>query len=156
MIKIFISPILLSLLYFSADCQNLKFQPFFTAITVKNIDSSINWYTKVLDLKIRNRVDNDTRGFKQAILINNNIMIELVELKKSISADSLLLTQSPGTQVLGIYKFGFTVPKIDSLFQHLTAMAITFHGKMVVDPVNNKKTFLVSDPDGNLIQFFEN
>ena len=52
-------------------------------------------------------------------------------------------------------KFGFMVKEIDVLFQKLKDQNIKFTGRMVTDPINNKKTFLVNDPDDNLIQFFE-
>ena len=142
-------------LSFTAKAQKASFQPLYTAINVTNIDSSIRWYTKVLNLTLRNRVDSETRGFKQAVLVDKGIMIELVELKKVVSVDSLLKTQPPGTRTLGFSKFGFIVPQIDALFERFSTMSLAFHGKMVVDPVNNKKTFIVADPDGNLIQFFQ-
>lgn len=52
-------------------------------------------------------------------------------------------------------KFGFVVNDIDDLYRKLRDQNIKFTGRMVTDPVNNKKTFLVNDPDDNLIQFFE-
>lgn len=52
-------------------------------------------------------------------------------------------------------KFGLGVKDIDAVFQRLKNQNIKFTGRMVTDPVNNKKTFLVNDPDDNLIQFFE-
>ncbi|MNC94514.1 hypothetical protein D3C83_113890 [compost metagenome] len=52
-------------------------------------------------------------------------------------------------------KIGFLVKDIDGLFSLLKKQDIKFTGRMVTDPVNNKKTFLINDPDDNLIQFFE-
>jgi hypothetical protein len=82
-------------------------------------------------------------------------MVELVELKKSISMVTALENRPPGTKIRGYNKFGFSVPEIDGLFRHFSETGVAIFGKMVVDPVNNKKTFLITDPDGNLIQFFE-
>jgi hypothetical protein len=138
-----------------ARSQKLKLEPLFAAVVVKNIDSSMAWYSKVLGLELRNRVDNAGRGFKQAVLINKDIMIELVELTKFVSQDSLLRAQPVGTRILGYNKFGFAVKNIDALYQRFSAMQLKFYGTMVTDPVNKKKTFLLSDPDGNLVQFFE-
>lgn len=137
------------------EAQKTKFQPLFTAITVKNIDSSVLWYSQVLQLNLRNRTDNAVRGFKQAILINDGIMIELVELNKSISADTLLKARPAGNQIYGYHKFGMAVSDIETLFKDLSLLNIQFVGKMVTDQVDQRKTFLIQDPDGNLIQFFE-
>lgn len=131
------------------------FKPLFTAIMVENIDSSVSWYGKVLNLKQRNRVDNAARGFKQVIMQDKGIMIELVQLDKAVSGDSILSTYPRGSALMGFYKFGMMVSNIDAVFQQLHAMAVNVHGKMVSDPVSGKKTFIIADPDGNLIQFFE-
>ena len=149
--------LLLFLLFFShsANAQTLEIKPAFTTLIVANIDSSINWYSNVFHLRVRNRVDNTVRGFKQAILINSTSMIELVELNKTISQDSLLSQSPQGTRIRGINKFGFTVSNIDSLYKDLLSKNVRFYGKMVTDPISNKRTFLVTDPDGNLVQFFE-
>jgi hypothetical protein len=143
------------LLKLSANNQTVKLQPSFTAITVTNIDSSMNWYINTLNLRLRNRIDNDEKGFKQAILINSESMIELVELKMGISIDTLLSKYPKATQSLGFYKFGFTVSNIDKLYKELASKNVTFYGKLVTDPIDNKRTFLITDPDGNLLQFFE-
>lgn len=135
--------------------QEFTFQPSFAAITVANIDSSINWYAKMLNLQTRNRVDNAEKGFKQAILVNKETMIELVELEAGISLDSLLSIHPKGTYAHGYYKFGFTVSNIEAVHSKFALMKVNFIGRMVSDPVSNKKTFLVADPDGNLVQFFE-
>jgi len=155
MFRIYSIYFLLLISFSQLTAQTSKLQPFFTGLVVADVDSSIAWYSRVLGLKLRNRVDNEQRGFKQVVLINEEVMIELVELNKSISITSALENQSAGTKIHGFNKFGFSVPDIDSLFQQLAGQGVTFYGKMVVDPVNNKKTFLITDPDGNLIQFFE-
>jgi hypothetical protein len=141
--------------YFSAHSQITKLQPSFTAIIVANIDSSVTWYINTFNLTLRNRVDNSERGYKQAILISKLTMIELVELKKGIGRDSLLNKFPQGTQLHGLNKFGFTVPDIDALQKELTQKNVTFLGRMVTDQVSNKRTFLIVDPDKNMLQFFE-
>jgi catechol 2,3-dioxygenase-like lactoylglutathione lyase family enzyme len=151
----FLITILLSGFILSARGQTKPFVPYFTALTVKNIDSSIHWYSSALELRLRNRVDNAERGFKQAILVNDGIMIELVELAKGIAPDSVLARYSRGSNFQGFTKFGLAVPDIEKLFKQLSSAGIKLHGKMVTDPIDQKKTFLVKDPDGNLIQFFE-
>jgi catechol 2,3-dioxygenase-like lactoylglutathione lyase family enzyme len=151
----FIQSILFILFSFNLNAQKLKLQPSFTAITVANIDSSVKWYTETLKLTLRNRVDNAERGFKQAILINAETMIELVELNKGIPLDTILKNLPNGTQVNGFYKFGFTAENIDALFKELTVAKIKFYGKMVSDRISSKRTFIIEDPDKNLIQFFE-
>ena len=133
--------------------QDMK--PFFSAVVVSNIDSSIAWYKKVLGLQLRNRTDAPERGFIQANLHNKEMLIELVQVDSSLVAGKILKDHPPKTRIRGFMKFGFIVKDIDGLYKQLEDQNIKFTGRMVTDPVNNKKTFLINDPDDNLIQFFE-
>lgn len=133
--------------------QDLK--PYFSAVIVSNIDSSVAWYSKVLDLHIRNRTDAPERGFRQANLFKNDLLIELIQVDSSLPENKILERQPPKTRIRGFAKFGLTVKNIDALFSKLKEQNIKFTGRMVTDPINNKKTFLINDPDDNLIQFFE-
>lgn len=135
------------------SAQEVK--PYFSAIIVSNIDSSINWYKKVFDLKLRNRTDAPERGFIQANLENREMLIELIQVDSSLSRKGILAYHSQGTRIRGFMKFGFVVKDIGALFQRLKDQNIKFTGTTVTDAISNKKTFLINDPDDNLIQFFE-
>ena len=139
----------------AGDVHAQELKPFFTAIVVSNIDSSIAWYKKVAGLQLRNRTDAPERGFIQANLHNKEMLIELIQGDSSLSGRSILEKYPARTRIRGFIKFGFMVKDIDSLFEQLKVQNIKFTGRMVTDPVNNKKTFLINDPDDNLIQFFE-
>ena len=131
------------------------FKPYFSAVVVSNIDSSVHWYKKVLGLELRNRTDAPERGFIQANLHNKDMLIELIQIDSSLSRNKILEGYGARTRINGFMKFGLIVNDIDVLYQKLKEQNIKFTGRMVTDPVNNKKTFLVNDPDDNLIQFFE-
>lgn len=146
---------LIFLLSIGCIVHSQDFKPYFSAIVVKNIDSSLAWYKKVLGVQLRNRTDAPERGFVQANLHNGEMLIELIQVDSSLSKEKILKGQPPKTTVQGYMKFGFMVKDIDGLYNKLKDQNIKFTGRMVTDPVNNKKTFLVNDPDDNLIQFFE-
>ena len=148
---------LIFILFFIAagvvHAQEMK--PFFSAVVVTNIDSSIAWYKKVFGLQLRNRTDAPERGFIQANLHNKEMLIELIQVDSSLSAEKILKEHPAKTRIRGFMKFGLLVKDIEGLYKHLKDQNIKFTGRMVTDPVNNKKTFLINDPDNNLIQFFE-
>ena len=137
----------------SVHAQDMK--PFFSALVVSNIDSSIAWYKKVFGLQLSNRTDAPERGFIQANLHNKEMLIELIQVDSSLSQSGILERYPQKTRIRGFMKFGFVVKDIDDLYKKLKDQNIKFTGRMVTDPINNKKTFLVNDPDDNLIQFFE-
>jgi len=155
LMKPFFSLIIFQLLIVCSAGAQEKPGPFFSALTVSNIDTSISWYSRVLDLKLRNRTDNPERGFKQAVLIRKDIMIELVEVAKTVMHDSLLNSFLPGTRITGVNKIGFRVKNMDAYLDSLLARGYKIYGRVVADPIDKKRTFLIQDPDLNLVQFFE-
>ena len=97
--------------------QELK--PFFSAIVVSNIDSSISWYKKILGLELRNRTDAPERGFIQANLYNKEMLIELIQIDSSLSRTAILERYTSRTRIRGYMKFGLVVKDIDVLYQKL-------------------------------------
>lgn len=132
-----------------------KAEPYFGAVIVNNIDSSVSWYAKVLDLETQNRTDSPERGFRQANLSNEKLLIELIELEGSLSPQTVLENYPSKTSIKGIMKIGFKVDNIDTIYNNFKAMKLMFRGGMVTDPLTGKKMFIILDPDGNYIQFFE-
>ncbi|HMU47661.1 MAG TPA: VOC family protein [Chitinophagaceae bacterium] len=132
-----------------------KVEPYFGAIIVNNIDSSVLWYSTVLNLKVENRTGSPEKGFRQANLSNGKLLIELIELEGSISPQKILEEKSPKARLRGIMKIGFKADNIDSMYNNFKEKKLTFRGNMVTDPLTGKRMFLLPDPDGNYIQFFE-
>jgi catechol 2,3-dioxygenase-like lactoylglutathione lyase family enzyme len=149
--------LLLSITFISffSNSQEDSIKSFFSAVYVTDIERSIEWYSKVLDLKLRNRFDSKERGFKQVNLVNDNILIELVEIDKTIIKDTVLARYPGRTVMAGFYKTGFRVGNIDTFHKKLEGLKVNFYGNIVNDPVDQKQTFLVKDPDNNILQFFE-
>lgn len=132
-----------------------KVEPYFGAIIVNNIDSSVSWYSTVLDLKVENRTNSPERGFRQANLSNGKLLIELIELEGSISPQKILEEKSSKARLNGIMKIGFKVDSMDSVYNNFKKLKLMFRGDIVKDSVTGKKMFILVDPDGNYIQFFE-
>ena len=140
------------------DAQTEKKQavsPYFSALIVTNIDSAVHWYTTYLPLNVRNRVDNAERGFKQVILENDGMLLELVELKSVLLPSKALESLPQGTRLVGYFKVGFSVADFDTWHQELEKKQVQFYGSTFTDPISGQRSFLVKDPDGNTVQFFE-
>ena len=127
----------------------------FSAIIVTNIETSINWYATSFGFKVLNKVTSNERGFKQANLKCGTTLIELIELKTSLSPTELLKKHPKKTRIDGFFKFGFLVSEFEKWMIHLKQIKVDFHGTVVIDPISKKKMVLVKDPDGNRIQLFE-
>jgi len=130
-------------------------EAYFSAIIVSDIESSITWYSNIFGFKVLNKVESEEKGFKQANLKRENILIELIELNASLSPKSLLENYPKKTKIDGFFKFGFLVSEFEKWVDYLKQSKVEFYGSVVTDSLSGKKMLLIKDPDGNRIQIFE-
>lgn len=129
--------------------------PYFSAIIVKDLNTSLNWYVEKLGFAVFNKTELAARGIKQANLTRAGMAIELIELGTAITQDTLLTNFSQKTKIQGFFKLGFQVRDFDKWMLHLEATKANFYGGVVKDPVSGKRMVLITDPDGNRLQLFE-
>lgn len=146
---------LLSLNGLSQEDSLPELNPYFSAIIVSDIDTSINWYVKHFGFKLINRSDANNKDFQQANLERHNSLLELIEIKTSVKTDELLKDYPKRTLIEGYFKFGFVVSDFDSWLEHLNQSEVELHGSVVTNSLNGKRMLIVKDPDGNRIQLFE-
>lgn len=130
-------------------------EPYFSAIIVDNIDTSIEWYTTILGFEVLNKVELTERGIAQANLKRGTIAMELIELDSAISRDELVTMNPDFKRIQGIFKIGFSVESFNDWVTFLETSNVTFNGSVVVDEQSGKKMVIIKDPDGNSIQLFE-
>lgn len=131
-----------------------NFQPGFSAKVVKNLTTSSKWYQSVFGLKIKNEISDPNQAYKIHILESANYSVELLELKGSLVKSELLKGNPDGTEVQGHFKIGFKISNTDEWLAHLRKLKIEVPN-VWTDQKTGKKNFMIQDPDGNLIQFFD-
>ena len=134
--------------------QSPSFQvdPYFSAMIVKNIDSSVNWYQSVLGLKTR-FLPGTPQGIRVAILEASQIVLEIIENDAWLDPKEFLKGKPEGTRLHGYFKIGFKVTAMDGFIDHLNKLNISI--PRIYKDDSGKRNFLVEDPDKNLVQFFE-
>ena len=137
----------------SQDEPSTQAHPYFSAIIVNNLDTSALWYQSLFDLKVRNLPD-VPEGFRVAILESTGFVLELIENKSWLDPKKILEGKPEGTQIRGFFKIGFKVDNMDAWINHLKKFNVAVN-RIYKDDASNKRNFLVPDPDGNLVQFFE-
>jgi predicted enzyme related to lactoylglutathione lyase len=130
-------------------------KPYSSSIVVKDIDASVLWYQSVFGLTLRNRNDSPERGSKIAVLESGEFLLELIEVKSSISRNNILEGKPERTLIQGFNKIGFKVSNLDASLKRLKEAGVKFFGDVYFDSFSNKRSFLISDPNENLIQIFE-
>jgi catechol 2,3-dioxygenase-like lactoylglutathione lyase family enzyme len=122
----------------------------FFAISVRNIDEAVNWYTKHLGFKVVSQGENDHR--KGALLSRPGVVLELGEFVGAISLEEL--RQGLESHLLyGIFKIGFTTEDIDKTFKSLEEANVEVFFPIVRSSDGNR-TFGIKDLEGNIIQFY--
>jgi hypothetical protein len=150
--------ILFSVIFYNpAFSQNYEsgIKPYFSAVVVKNAEESSRWYQSVLGVKFRNLNENVIRGSKIIVLSSENVLLELIEVKSQVLREDVLIGKPEQTLIAGFTKIGFRVSDLDVTMQKLKDLNVNFFGEIYTDPISSKRSFLVHDPDKNLIQFFE-
>ena len=137
------------------ETTNFVLESYFSAIIVSDIDSSTPWYKSLLNLDQLDRIENNERGFKIAILANDKVLIELIEFKNGITKKSALENLAENKRLIGHFKIGYRVGDFEEWHRRLENMDIEFYGKTFTDRNLGKRSFIILDPDGNYIQFFE-
>ncbi|MGZ8516074.1 MAG: VOC family protein, partial [Chitinophagaceae bacterium] len=128
--------------------------PYFSAVIVNNVDSSATWYQSVFDLKIKNRINDTPNGFRVMILESSTFLLELIENRSWPDQKKLLEGKPEGTRIQGFFKMGFKVPDMDACLKRLADLRV-IPGRIYTDSETKKRNFLINDPDGNLVQFFD-
>ncbi len=140
--------------YDFAGADSFKYSPSFSAIIVKDVDTSAAWYQAVFGMKIKNRINDTERGFRVVIMEHPSFVLELIENKSWPDQKQLLSGKPEGTRIQGFFKIGFSVADLDRCLEHLASLNIV-PARIYTDAETKKRNFLIDDPDKNLIQFFE-
>ena len=147
---LFISPI-----FSKAQTTQLDYQPSFTALIVSEMERSTQWYSSVFDLQVMSQVASEERGFRIANLQSDAFQLELIELQNAVHPQQQIPDFTTKTRVIGFFKVGFQVADFDQWMEHLEEQNVTLNGSEVTDPQTGRRMVVITDPDGNRIQFFE-
>lgn len=139
------------------DC----FKPKLVALFVEDIDHSLKWYQEKLKFNVEKEVEAyPDHGLKIAFLESNGFHFEIIEKTNSFTQSEAI--PSENKYIGGIFKLGFQTNALEDLYAHLKSSGSVEFVTGINDlpeneiPINwPKKYFLIKDPDGNFIQFFD-
>ena len=158
----------LLLLLVSISCQDKiqpaqkeLFAPSLIALCVEDIDVSIHWYTQYLGFEVEKEIqDYPDYGLKLAFLKLDSFHLEIMEMDKSLKPSAVL--PNAESYLGGVFKLGFKSNDLEKLFNELKrneeVKFLTGLGDLPKDQMPipwPKRYFLIQDPDGNFIQFFD-
>lgn len=144
----------------SQPTKTSSFSPILLALFVEDIDTSLQWYTEKLGFEVENAIeDYPDYGLKLAFLSLNDFHLEIIEKKNSYKSSDVL--RRGETYVGGVFKIGLKTNNLSHLYERLKLFEdvefVTGIGELPENKLPIKwptKHFLIEDPDGNYIQFF--
>ena len=125
----------------------------FFALTVKNADSVANWYTATFQLKSLKEINDTAMGVVVKIIGNENVVIEILQMKDSKTSKDWGLKSN--FQMHGFVKVGFFVKSLDEVQKYFNQKNIKILHGPFNDESSRTKNLIISDCEGNLVQFFE-
>ena len=135
-----------------------EIQPYRIGIVVENLEKSSDWYSKIFGVEVYKEVSYpEFDSLNIHLLRNDNFEFELVERKSSISISDFIYNYNVKEKpLLGFYKVSFKVEEIEKIYDRIKKEKIEFHMDLSTDEEFNMKSFIIKDPDNNLLQFQEN
>ncbi len=141
--------------------QKDSFKPNLVALFVEDIDRTLKWYHEKLGFQIEKEVEEyPDYGLKIAFLELNDFHFEIIEKTNSFKPSEITLGKD--SYLGGIFKIGFKTNDLENLYSQLEKFNdvefVTSIGELPENqlPINwPSKYFLIKDPDGNFIQFFD-
>jgi hypothetical protein len=139
---------------YTQGAGGFEYKPYFSAVVVKNADSSMRWYSTVFGLKIKNELSDTPTTYHIFIMESPVYMLEILQLKGSLALAKIKQGMPQAAEILGHFKVGFIVPDMDACLKQLAKLKIDT-GYIWTENSTGKRNFIIKDPDGNLLQFFE-
>lgn len=134
--------------------QPFAYTPYFSALVVKDITRSVDWYKTLFGLKMKQEINDAGGSYKITILESPVYLLELLQLKGSIERAPLLQGKPQTAQIEGHFKIGFKITDMNACIKQLQDLNAEIEHDWK-DEKTGKRNIIVKDPDGNLIQFFE-
>ncbi|HEY0740255.1 MAG TPA: VOC family protein [Chryseosolibacter sp.] len=149
------------LLPFSAKSQVTRpfapgdvFLPDLASIVANDINKVSRWYADNLGFKLFKQMSLPQHDSLRIDFLEKGMFkLEIVGKKKA--ADRRPLTSFENPSITGYNKISFRVVNINVLAEKLKASRVTFRTPVFHDDVFRLTSFIVEDPEGNLVQFVE-
>ena len=137
----------------TASSQSLE--PILVGVFTQSYEETIAWYVDNLGFEIINEVENEGGNIRLSFLDNGQFELEIYsDLVPSERTDRIRRDRF-GMPTEGFVKLSLETDSLPPLVEKLRANGVTFvRDTNVSERKRGYSWFMISDPDGNLIQVF--
>ncbi|GAA4335617.1 VOC family protein [Flaviaesturariibacter amylovorans] len=135
-----------------------RLAPDLLSIVVTDIRIATEWYRDRLGFSTVREIDLPERDSLRIVFLKrDSFLLELVGKRTVFGIGSKV----PGydrfndPRLAGFNKVSFRVPDIEAWERRLKAKGVLFHLPLIHDRNFGLRTFIIADPDGNLVQFVQ-
>jgi len=125
----------------------------FFALSVGDINASVNWYSEKLGLKIVMQPPK-TNQSTVVVLEGNGLIVELIQHDDSLPLSQVAPTIQNNILVHGIVKVGVIVDDFDETVAGLRERNVSIFLGPFPATAEQRANVIIKDNEGNLIQFF--
>jgi catechol 2,3-dioxygenase-like lactoylglutathione lyase family enzyme len=126
------------------------------AISVADLEQSLEWYKEHLGFKLIQRRDFPENQMFTVILGGVGFQLELIQKTASKPITQFLDDPSQPTLLQGFKKVVIKVQEVPTLYAALKQNGVNFvYPDLQVTPGIWGKWFMIEDPDGNIFQFID-
>ena len=127
--------------------------PAFVALSVSDLDASVEWYGRALGLEVVRALDLPDASVRVRLLRRDDVIVELIEHADPIGPDPSHAGEPP-FRFLGLTKGGVFVGDIEASHEWLLSQGVAADPQIGYDEGIGFRTFIFRDPDGNILQAF--
>ncbi|MDH3733376.1 MAG: VOC family protein [Gemmatimonadota bacterium] len=128
--------------------------PAFVAVSVADLDESVEWYSDVLGLEVVREAEARDGSARVRLLSGGDVTVELIGHSDPIGIGPEHANER-AFRFLGVFKSGLFVEGIEAFHETLVSREVQVDARIVEDEVLGLRTFVFRDPDGNRLQVFE-
>jgi catechol 2,3-dioxygenase-like lactoylglutathione lyase family enzyme len=130
-------------------------QPYLLGMSVADVDRSVKWYETTLGFETYKRMELPKYGLRIAFMKRGSMRLELIQKEGSAPLEKQIPGMKDHTMAHGLKKFALVVPDLAAVEKVLRSRGARFTVEPFEDKEMKLKSFLVSDPDGNPVQFVQ-
>ena len=127
----------------------------FIAINASSADSIAQWYEEMFGLKLLKAIKVADGSAHIRIEGNEFLMVEIIEVKDSKVLTDCKLQQDQSHLLRGFFKAGVFVRDVQKAEDYFKAKGVAIKHSIFSDKETATLSFVLEDPNGNLLQFIQ-